>query len=51
MQKEIQSNNTRIFSENENITLQNNELNTVTAAIAEQNRLLSQWRKVLQRKS
>lgn len=40
MQKSIQSNNSRISSENESIILQKNELNTVTAAIAEQNRVL-----------
>ncbi|MBN2666611.1 MAG: hypothetical protein JXR67_08880 [Bacteroidales bacterium] len=40
MQKNIQSNNSRISTENENIILMNNELNTVTAALAEQNSLL-----------
>ncbi len=41
MQKSIQSNNASILDEKDNITLQNNELNTVSAALAEQNSLLA----------
>ena len=40
MQKSISSNNTTIANEKENITVQNNELTTVTAAIVEHNRQL-----------
>ncbi len=40
MQKSIQSDNTTIANEKENITIQNNELTTVTAALVEQNTLL-----------
>jgi peptidoglycan hydrolase CwlO-like protein len=40
MQKSISSNNTTIANEKENITIQNNELTTVTAAIVEHNRQL-----------
>lgn len=40
MQKSIASNNTTIANEKENITIQNNELTTVTAAIVEHNRQL-----------
>jgi chromosome segregation ATPase len=41
MQKGVQSDNSTIVSEKENITLMNNELNTVNAAIIEQNSLLA----------
>jgi chromosome segregation ATPase len=41
MQKGVQSDNSTISSEKENITLMNNELNTVNAAIIEQNSLLT----------
>ena len=37
MQKGIQTDNSTIASEKENITIQNNELNTVSAALIEQN--------------
>jgi peptidoglycan hydrolase CwlO-like protein len=37
LQKSIQSNNTKIISENDNITIQNNELKTVTASIVDNN--------------
>lgn len=40
MQKSISSNNTIITNEKENITIQNNELTTVAAAIIEHNRQL-----------
>jgi len=40
MQKSIQSNNTTIANEKENITVQNNEVTSVSAAIIEHNRLL-----------
>jgi|WetSurMetagenome_2_1015567.scaffolds.fasta_scaffold03298_5 hypothetical protein len=40
MQKSITSNNTTISNEKENITVQNNELTTVSAAIIEHNRQL-----------
>jgi chromosome segregation ATPase len=40
MQKSISSNNTIVTNEKENITIQNNELTTVTAAIIEHNRQL-----------
>lgn len=40
MQKSIQSNNTDIKNEKDNIAVQNNELTTVTVAIIEHNRLL-----------
>jgi len=40
MQKSITSNNTTIANEKENITVQNNELTTVSAAIVEHNRQL-----------
>jgi hypothetical protein len=40
MQKSITSNNTTIENEKDNITIQNNELTTVTAAIVEHNRQL-----------
>jgi hypothetical protein len=40
MQKSISSNNTTIANEKENITVQNNELTTASAAIVEHNRLL-----------
>jgi chromosome segregation ATPase len=40
MQKSISSNNTTIANEKENITVQNNELTTVSAAIIEHNRQL-----------
>jgi chromosome segregation ATPase len=41
MQKGIQSDNTTIASEKENVIIQNNELNTVSAALIEQNSQLS----------
>ena len=41
MQKGIQSDNSTISNEKDNITLMNNELNTVNAAIIEQNSLLA----------
>lgn len=41
MQKGIQNDNSSIASEKENITIQTNELNTVSAAIVEQNGLLA----------
>jgi chromosome segregation ATPase len=41
MQKSIQSNNSSIVSEKENITLQNNELSTVSAAVAGQDSILA----------
>jgi hypothetical protein len=41
MQKSIQSNNSNILSEKENINNQNIELNTVSAALIEQNNLLA----------
>jgi len=41
MQKAIQSNNTSILNEKDNITIQNNELSTVSAALVEQNNLLA----------
>jgi chromosome segregation ATPase len=41
MQKGIQTDNSTISSEKENITIMNNELNTVNAAIIEQNSLLT----------
>ena len=41
MQKSIQSNNSSIISEKENITLQNNELNTVSAAVVGQDSILA----------
>lgn len=41
MQKGIQTDNSTIVSEKENITLMNNEVNTVNAAIIEQNSLLA----------
>jgi hypothetical protein len=41
MQKSIQSNTTEIANEKENITVQNNELTTVSAAIVEHNKQLS----------
>jgi len=41
MQKGIQNDNSNIASEKENITIQTNELNTVSAAIIEQTGLLS----------
>ncbi len=41
MQKSIQSKNASILSEKDNITIQNNELNTVSAALVEQNNLLA----------
>jgi peptidoglycan hydrolase CwlO-like protein len=44
MQKSISSNNTTIANEKENITVQNNEVTTVTAAIVEHNRLLDTMR-------
>ena len=37
LQKSIQSNNTKIINENDNITIQNNELKTVTASIVDNN--------------
>jgi chromosome segregation ATPase len=40
MQKSISANNTAISNEKENITIQNNELTTVSAAIVEHNSLL-----------
>jgi DNA repair ATPase RecN len=40
MQKSITSNNTIVANEKENITIQKNELTTVTAAIVEHNRQL-----------
>jgi chromosome segregation ATPase len=41
MQKSIQTDNSTILSEKDNITLQNNELNTVNIALTEQNELLA----------
>lgn len=41
MQKGIQSDNSTISNEKDNITLMNNELNTVNAAIIEQNSILA----------
>jgi len=41
MQKGIQTDNSTIASEKENITIQNNELNTVSAALIEQNSQLT----------
>jgi chromosome segregation ATPase len=41
MLKSIQSNDASILSEKDNITIQNNELNTVSAALVEQNNLLA----------
>jgi len=41
MQKSIQNDNNTILSEKDNITLQNNELDTVNAALIEQNDLLN----------
>lgn len=44
MQKSIQSNNTEIANEKENITVQNNEVTTVSAAIIEHNKQLDTMR-------
>jgi chromosome segregation ATPase len=44
MQKSISSNSTTIANEKENITVQNNEVTTVEAAIVEHNRLLDTMR-------
>jgi peptidoglycan hydrolase CwlO-like protein len=41
LQRSIQSDNASILSEKDNITIQNNELNTVSAALIEQNNLLA----------
>ena len=41
MQKSIQSNNSSIISEKENITIQNNELNTVSALVVGQDSILA----------
>lgn len=41
LQKSIQSNNTKIITEKDNITIQNNELKTVTASIVDNNSQLS----------
>ena len=44
MQKSISANNTTIANEKENITVQNNEVTTVSAAVVEHNRLLDTMR-------